>query len=112
MQQARERDEVRAFLDGAGISQTELAKRASVSQSTVSRAIALAPARRGAAREKLFTFIHNELGADSSIGRAEPVLTAFRQVWDGSDEHAAALAGVIRATAGLRPTSRQSKEVI
>src|SRR5437879_2804494 len=75
------------------ISQAELARRVEVSQSTVSRVLRTEPLRHGPARRKLVNFMHQGgLG-----GGAERLQAAFRRIWDGSDEHAEALARIIAA---------------
>jgi len=91
---------VREFLEVEGINQVELAKRALVSQSTVSRAIAGRSVRQGAARRKLFSYMQEQAKA----AMPQPVSRAFRRVWDGSEAHAAALARIIEATESLRPS--------
>jgi predicted transcriptional regulator len=83
-----------------GITQQELARRASVSQATVSRAVAGLPDMRAVARRKLFHYIHER----ARERMPDVVSTAVRRVWDGSDVHAAALARIIEATADLRPS--------
>jgi transcriptional regulator with XRE-family HTH domain len=84
------------------ISQAELARRVDVSQSTVSRVLRMEPLRHGPARRKLVNFMHQ-----GGLGRgAEQFQGTFRRIWDGSDEHAEALARIIAACEGLRPAGR------
>lgn len=97
---------VRAYLSSRHISQAELAERASVSQSTVSRAVVGHALRHGSAQSRLFTFIQHEgLVAPPSESGPARVLRAFSRIWDGTDEHAAAVARIIEACEGLRPIS-------
>ncbi len=111
MQDRQELNEVVAFLQTTGISQAELAEKAKVSQATVSRAMGGRPQRHGSAREKLFTFIHQWTPQPRSASASpHAVFDAVEQVWDGSPEHATALARVIKATAGLAPIHRSPED--
>jgi transcriptional regulator with XRE-family HTH domain len=92
---------VRQFLNLEGISQQELAGRAGISQSTVSRALAGRPETRSVARRKLFNYMQGR----ATEWMPEAVSVALRRVWDGSDIHAEALARIIEATEDLRPIS-------
>lgn len=96
---------IRAYMKKTGISQTELAVRAGVSQATVSRALAKRPERSGKAWRKLCTFIHQLPAAAAGPGQGA-VLQAFGRIWDGSEVHAEAIARVIDALEGLRPIHR------
>jgi transcriptional regulator with XRE-family HTH domain len=91
------RSVVRAYLDATGLTQTELASRAGVSQPTVSRAARGLQARRGDQAARLFRFIH-----EGPVG-PEKVEIAFRSIWDGSEAHAEAVARIIEACEGLVP---------
>ncbi len=91
----------------SGLTQAELAKGAGVHQSTVSRVLEQKSIRRqGKARARLVTHARNALRGDMAKGR-ERVLTAFDSVWDGSEEHAAAVARIIDALANLRPSTER-----
>jgi lambda repressor-like predicted transcriptional regulator len=97
------REAVVAYLERAGVSQAELAKRAQVSQSTVSRARSRAGARQGRAQARLFTFIHQ-----AAEGELHPALrNALTSAWDRSDAHAEALAALIAASRALWPELRE-----
>ena len=97
---------VRAYLTSHRLSQAKLASLASVSQSTVSRALTDGGLRHGFARSKLFTFIQQDMQVViPSQGGADRVMGAFTRIWDGSEEHAAAVARIIEACEGLRPLS-------
>ncbi len=89
-----------------GISQKELAERATVSQSTVSRALANIPEKRSVARRKLFNYMQQR----ASETMPEAISIAFRRVWDGSDVHTAALARLIEATEDLRPIPSDARQ--
>jgi predicted transcriptional regulator len=100
---------VRQFMEKAGLSQSQLAKQARVSQPTVSRALSKEPGRSGRARNKLFIFIHNK--SSSNGGQKQGVvMQAFERIWDGSAVHAEAVAKVIDAMQGLKPSETPPKE--
>jgi DNA-binding LacI/PurR family transcriptional regulator len=89
------------------LTQAGLAKAAGVHQSTVSRVLEERTIRRqGQARARLLAYARNALRGEMVKGR-EKVLTAFESVWDGSEEHAAAVARIIDALADLRPSKAQ-----
>ncbi len=83
-----------------GWSQHDVANKAGVSQATVSRVLSRQPQRNGPGYRRLCVFIQDTLG-DS--GDPQEALDAVKQIWDGSDEHAAALAHLIAASAELWP---------
>ena len=102
---ARREDEIAEYLTRASLTQATLAKLAGVSQSTVSRAISSDVKRRGAAYLRLCGYMQ-KVGAVSPPGRGEePVIIAFRRIWDHTDEHAAAVAKIIAASGDLGPRS-------
>lgn len=80
-----------------GLSQSQVAINAGVSQSTVSRALDGIPLRRGEARDKLFTYAGIKCISDR--GRSHDpratILATFDEIWDGSERHAIAVARVI-----------------
>lgn len=89
------------------LSQKSIAKAAKVSQATVSRALRGRIERQGRARARLFIYIRQELQNEDLSGRGkEKVVKAFENIWDGSEEHAAAIAKIIRASGGLLPAKR------
>jgi hypothetical protein len=91
------------------MSESALARRAGVSQSTVSRAIAGIGIRHGAARSKLFRFIHNHSTSLPPKKGAQRVLTAFERIWDRTEEHADAVARIISALDNLRPITTKRR---
>jgi hypothetical protein len=95
------RDEIAGFLAREGISQKSLADGARVDQATVSRALRREPARRTAAHARLCEYMQQH--ASGLPADAAPVLDAVRETWDGSQEHAAALADLILASRELWP---------
>jgi DNA-binding MurR/RpiR family transcriptional regulator len=89
------------------LTQAALAKAAGVHQSTVSRILDKKTiSRRGQARARLIAYARNALKGEMAKG-TEKVLAAFESVWDGSEEHAAAVARIIDALADLRPSRRE-----
>src|ERR1700689_1094451 len=98
-----------AFMKDRGLSQQKIAAIALVSQATVSRARSRSRQRHGRARERLFTFLENELRRSPAAGGSgrDQVLSAFDRIWDGSEVHAAAVAKVIEALDALRPIEKQ-----
>lgn len=92
---------MRFFLDREQISQSQLADRAQVSQSTVSRALARTPGRRARAHGQLIEFIHEQSGVPTPTPTT--VAAAVEEVWDGTEAHEAALASLIVASAALWP---------
>jgi Bacterial regulatory proteins, lacI family len=93
---------ISAFLAKTAISEATLAKLAGVSQSTVSRSINGTSLRHGAARTKLFTYIQEQAALPPKKG-VQRVVVAFEQIWDQTEEHAAAVAQIIDALGKLRP---------
>ena len=105
----QEGSDIRELMRREGMSEAALAKRAGVSQSTVSRAIAGTGAKHGAARSRLFMFIHNRSSAMPPKKGVQRVMTAFERIWDRTDEHAAAVARIIDALGDLRPIATKRR---
>jgi transcriptional regulator with XRE-family HTH domain len=107
----QEPDEIlRAYVADKSITQEQLCENANVSQATVSRALKRTPRRRGRAWVRLFTYVTRELSVSSfSEGGKEKVLAAVERVWDGTDTHAVAIARIIDALAGLRPSGEEEQ---
>jgi len=98
---------VKRLLQDKQLTQTELAKKAGVDQSTVSRVIRNQnTVRQGRSKAKLLVFARKALRGDLDKGEGK-ILTAFKSIWDGSEEHASAIARVIGATADLQPKKRR-----
>lgn len=103
------RAEIRAFIEDSGLSQAELAKKAGVSQPTVSRSVRDRRERVTSQRQKLVAYIRAEKGASGRPEYApgvDRVTNAFARIWDGSDAHAQAVASVIDAMVDLRPAAK------
>lgn len=103
--------ELQKFMDENGLNQIKLAKAARVSQSTVSRALAIAKTyRKGGARQKLFIYALRKSKAKAGVLGKEQVYQAFDRIWNGSDVHAAAIAKIIEALGGLRPPTNSRED--
>jgi len=101
---------VKRLLQEGQLTQAQLARKAGVHQSTVSRVMKKTTSiRQGTANRKLVNYARTALSGELAKGENK-VLTAFKSVWDGSEEHAAAIARVIGATADLRPPKRRRIE--
>ena len=90
---------VAAYLARRGLSQNDLASRAHVSQSTVSRVQSRRHVRRSRAQSRLFNYIQEQLAEELP----PTVATAIKTTWDGTDAHAEALASLIAASRELWP---------
>jgi transcriptional regulator with XRE-family HTH domain len=92
-------------MEQQGLTEEQLAKKASVSQATVWRALNGKSQRRGAARSKLFKYVKIDewLSPRKPRNAREGVMVAFDRIWDQSEAHAEAISRVIDALADLRP---------
>ncbi len=106
MQQERLAHALRSLMQEKRLSQQEIAFHANVSQSTVSRALRGGTKRQGRGTARLFTYMQNEIGHEWALDGKDKVVKAFESVWDGSNEHAAAIAKIIKASEGLGPVER------
>jgi len=90
---------LKAVLQGAGQPQESIAKAANVSQAAVSRVLDKCPRRQGSAFKKLCIYARNiSLEPDRPHPATnESLMAALRETWDGSEEQAEALVGVLRA---------------
>lgn len=97
---------IATYLKITGESQDDLATKAGVSQSAVSRALEGPAERNGKARGKLFIYMQQAF-----VGQAPPsAVAALKEVWDGSAEHADALATLISASGELWPRLQQGRD--
>ena len=90
----------------AGLSQLDVAIAVGASQSQVSRVFSGKSLRRSKNFEKICIYAFESLDATQSANRPtaaanHDLTTALDAVWDGSDQHAKALAVVIRSLGGL-----------
>ena len=90
----------------AGLSQSDVAIAVGASQSQVSRVFSGKSLRRSKIFEKICIYAFESLDAAQSANKPtastnHDLTTALDAVWDGSDQHAKALAVVIRSLGGL-----------
>jgi transcriptional regulator with XRE-family HTH domain len=87
----------------AGLTQNQLASSIGASQSQVSRILSGRIVRRTKLLDKLFIYANRRLnfGRGRDVRRNAELMSALTDVWDGSNEHAHALAHVIRSLAEL-----------
>ena len=92
------------------MSQTELAIKAKVSQSTVSRALNHDSSRHSGAKARLFRYadIDNYL-APGTRGKTR-VVKAFDETWDGTAAHAEVIARIIEALKGFDVTEPEAEK--
>ena len=100
---------LKAFMEDRHLGQVELARAAGVSQSTVSRALSGLPLKHGRARSKLFAYAQLTDPYQQVPPRKGPqrVMTAFHRIWDGTDDHANAVAKIIDALEDLKPARKK-----
>lgn len=98
-------------LERSGLSQSEVASAAGVSQPAVSRVLRDCPRRTGRAFRKLCDYAFSVSGGVDGAalsGEAErAILGAVRDVWNGTPEHARALAAIIRAAGAIARATRR-----
>lgn len=96
-----------------GLTQTIIAAKLNASQSQVSRILSGTSKRRS----KLFVAICNLVSSvaqhpsHQAIAESKELNDALAAVWDGTPEHAQALALVIRSLGALHPTSNSSSSI-
>jgi transcriptional regulator with XRE-family HTH domain len=97
---------LRRYMNEKQLSQKDIAKQVGVHQSTVSRALSGEVLRRGKGRQQLCKYMQQLIKPQDWLDGKDIVVSAFESIWDGSDDHAAAIARIIRASEGLRPDHR------
>jgi len=106
------RREIGTFIEENELSQADLARRAGVSQPTVSRALQGRRRRSTLQRRKLLEYIRSRTGQPRGRRYApgvDQVASAFERIWDGSKAHAQAVANVIDAMDNLRPATLRGR---
>lgn len=88
-----------------GLTQEQIAKAVSASQSQVSRILSGKSVRRSRLYDEICIYVDNALRGVSaeSVRENEEIIDAIASVWDGTAHHATALATVIRSLGGLSP---------
>ena len=90
---------LKSILDQRQISQNAIAEAAKVDQATVSRVLSQCPKRAGKAFRRLCKYAEKIEAAaiQPNPSGCPELMSALGNVWDGSNEHAEALAAIIRA---------------
>jgi hypothetical protein len=101
--------QLKAVMRERGLSQMRLANEASVSQSTVCRALDRIPGRHSAAFERLCNYagISHERKDDSMTTGVSVINAAFMSIWDRTDRQAMAIAKIIEDLGNLDPSRKQ-----
>jgi predicted transcriptional regulator len=93
--------QLRVILPTLGLTQPEIALAAGVSQAAVSRILAKCPDRTGQAFKKICIYAEARLPETQRALplpiEEESLVSAINEVWNGTPEHARALAEMIRA---------------
>lgn len=86
-----------------GVTQEEIAKAVGASQSQVSRVLGGKGRRLSRLTEAVCTYVERSVAGISaeSVRQNDELVDAIRETWDGSANHARALATVIRSLAAL-----------
>jgi hypothetical protein len=90
---------IKTILGSRNISQTAISEAAQVDQATVSRILARCPRRGGKAFIRVcnYAFTLEASGVRTDPSKCRELMSALQEVWNGSAEHAEALAAIIRA---------------
>ena len=105
----RHAQELARRLADAGVTQTRIAADLGVSQSQVSRLLAGEIKRRSKLFERLCAYVEAMPGFERPEAPIAEIYAAINDTWDGTIEHARALAHVIRAVAILRNLPARKK---
>lgn len=94
-------EDMRIALGRLALTQAVLAERAGVSQAAVSRLLERPPNSNGRAFKRLCVYAHSKHNERrpmlSSSREGAALVAALEEVWNGTPEHAQALAAMIRA---------------
>lgn len=97
--------QTRSILESSGQTQEAIAEGAGVSQPSVSRVLERCPRRHGGAFKKLCIYADSLTQTRRQEGwmpiEDEVLASAIHEVWNGTPEHAAAIAAMIRAAGAL-----------
>jgi transcriptional regulator with XRE-family HTH domain len=97
-------------MEDRGWSESQLATKAGVSQSTVSRALTRESKRVGRAQKKLFIYAKLINSRESKELKAKyRVMSALERIWGRSDQHAEAVAKIIDALTDLAGAGTQGE---
>lgn len=95
-----------------GITQNDLSEALGVSQSQVSRVLSGKSSKRSKLLDRIcsYAFQPSSLVPLEAVRRSDELIEALAATWDGTPEHARALASVIRSLGALaRPIPRRRK---
>lgn len=95
----------------AGLTQKEIAEAVSANQSQVSRVLSGKLVRRSRLYDEICIYVNNAVRGVSAeaVRENDELIDALAGVWDGTAQHATALATVIRSLAGLSPPDRRHR---
>lgn len=93
-----------------GLTQVHIAQALQISQSQVSRILSGRARRRSRLFSDICKYVQTSgmASSDTALGQAHEIHDALKVVWDGTPEHARALAVVIRSLGALHPSARAS----
>jgi len=104
-------EKMKRDLSDAALDQTAIATSAGVSQPAVSRILRKCPQRAGRAFVRLCIYASEFRAKKSSPALSSStqklILGAVRDVWNGTPEHARAIAAIIRAAGAVARASRR-----
>lgn len=91
-------DRLKAALNAMNLSQVSIAIGSGVSQATVSRVLERCPKRSSKAFFRLckYALLKGNVGV-TDPATSPPLMEALRETWNGTPEHARALADILRA---------------
>lgn len=94
---------LRSAISDAGLTQMAAAKALDISQSQISRLLSGKGKRQSNAYRRLCIYVSRLESASRGLGAGRVALErAIEEAWDGTDDHAEALATVIRSLKALR----------
>lgn len=95
--------ELRQQVKHAGITQEQLAEAMSASQSQISRVLSGKGKRRTRLFDNICIYVRNQLKGISIevVKENEEMLEAIATIWDGTNDHAKSIAGVIKSLGPL-----------
>lgn len=95
----------------SGITQIALAEELGVSQSQISRVLSGKSSKRSKLLAKIcnYAFKPPPAAAAEAVRQNEELIKALAETWDGTQEHAQALATVIRSLGGLSSPAQRRR---
>lgn len=103
--------EVELFMKSNGFrTQSALSKASGVHQPTISRLLRGELRRIASEVKSLCDYANISIYTDQDPGENAVLITALREVWDGTDEDAARIANVLRSVAAMRSQKARRRE--